>query len=291
MLNQAIKTAEFEDNQKLNGFEIVTIRELLSRKTDIVLSRPHRVNFFGIVFYTQGRGVHNIDYIDYQVGRNTLFCISKDQVQSLDISPDTDGYAVLVTEEYLEKSRSYSTVLGDAALFYYQAFSPALPLDDLQAARINELMRHIHNEYRDGGTYALGEMISNYFTVLLLKVMSITEKQVNLKLSPVVYQQFLEFKKNIRDKKFRSRNVNDYAKLMNISTRKLNGITRMVINKTAKKFLDEYITMEAKRLLVQGGAVKQISYELGFDEATNFVKFFKRQTNATPTEFLGGCSA
>lgn len=46
------------------------------------------------------------------------------------------------------------------------------------------------------------------------------------------------------------------------------------------------IVLEAKRLLVHSLLpVANIGYELGFSEATNFVKFFHRGTRQTPGAF------
>jgi AraC-like DNA-binding protein len=58
---------------------------------------------------------------------------------------------------------------------------------------------------------------------------------------------------------------------------------------TAKRVIIERIILEAKRLLAHSSdPVAGISSHLGFDEPTNFVKFFKRETDLTPTQFRSG---
>jgi AraC-like DNA-binding protein len=50
--------------------------------------------------------------------------------------------------------------------------------------------------------------------------------------------------------------------------------------------LTQRIVLEAKRLLAHSLApVAAIGETLGFDEATNFVKFFRRETGLTPGAF------
>jgi AraC-like DNA-binding protein len=59
-----------------------------------------------------------------------------------------------------------------------------------------------------------------------------------------------------------------------------------VRGKTAKALLTDRIALEAKRLLVHSSmSVAAIAEALGFEEATNFVKFFKRETRVTPGAF------
>ena len=44
--------------------------------------------------------------------------------------------------------------------------------------------------------------------------------------------------------------------------------------------------LEAKRILAHTTeSVKEIGYDLGFDEPTNFIKYFKKHSKFTPTEF------
>jgi len=44
--------------------------------------------------------------------------------------------------------------------------------------------------------------------------------------------------------------------------------------------------LEAKRLLAHTNeSVKEIGYNLGFDEPTNFIKYFRKHSNSTPIEF------
>jgi AraC-like DNA-binding protein len=52
----------------------------------------------------------------------------------------------------------------------------------------------------------------------------------------------------------------------------------------AKDVIVARIVLEAKRLLaLTDDTVAAISHELGFDEATNFIKYFRREIGTTPT--------
>ena len=56
--------------------------------------------------------------------------------------------------------------------------------------------------------------------------------------------------------------------------------------RTAKEMIDERVALEAKRLLAHTcSSLAEIGCQLGFSEATNFVKFFKRTAGMTPSTF------
>ncbi len=83
-----------------------------------------------------------------------------------------------------------------------------------------------------------------------------------------------------------SRRVKYYANLLAISSKKLNNITKTYLGKTAKEFIEEKIISESKILLInKPDTIKQISNSMGFTEQTNFNKFFKKFTAATPLQF------
>ena len=85
------------------------------------------------------------------------------------------------------------------------------------------------------------------------------------------------------------KNVKFYAQQMNISQKKLNLITQSVVNRTVKDYILSFIVLEAKKLLISSNLLsKEIAYQLGFDEPTNFTKFFKAQTGMRPSEFVKG---
>ena len=80
--------------------------------------------------------------------------------------------------------------------------------------------------------------------------------------------------------------VNFYAKELIITEKRLNQATSKVFGKTPKEIIDDRIILEAKRVLAHTTeSIKEIGYVLGFDEPTNFIKYFKKHSLVTPVEF------
>jgi AraC-like DNA-binding protein len=59
-----------------------------------------------------------------------------------------------------------------------------------------------------------------------------------------------------------------------------------VTGRSAKQYVDARVTLEAKRLLAHTTLpVAVVGRRLGFAEATNFGKFFRREAGVTPGSF------
>ena len=97
------------------------------------------------------------------------------------------------------------------------------------------------------------------------------------------FHQFM----NLVEQQFNTtRNAVDYAEQLFITYKTLNVLCKRVTGSTAKQLIDDYTILEAKRrLTLDKKSVQELAYELGFDEVTNFTKYFKKHTLMTPSQF------
>lgn len=80
--------------------------------------------------------------------------------------------------------------------------------------------------------------------------------------------------------------VSYYAGRLNKSPKTLSNLFALYNHKSPVQIIQERILIEAKRLLFYTDkSAKQITYELGFDDAAHFSKFFKKHTLFSPTDF------
>jgi len=74
--------------------------------------------------------------------------------------------------------------------------------------------------------------------------------------------------------------------MMSISAKHLNVVVKTFTLNTAKYFIGQYVLLEIKRAIMStNNSLKEIAYEMGFEEVTNFTKFFKKHTGLTPKVF------
>ena len=76
-----------------------------------------------------------------------------------------------------------------------------------------------------------------------------------------------------------------YANKMNLSIKTLSQKVKDKLNITLGQLIRQKLIDTAKTLLQTDINIKEIAYELGFDEANNFSSFFKHHTSLSPIEY------
>jgi AraC-like DNA-binding protein len=77
-----------------------------------------------------------------------------------------------------------------------------------------------------------------------------------------------------------------YARRLGYSTRTLDRLARANAGVTAKALIDERVVLEARRMLVHAAdPVAAVADALGFDDASNFSKYFTQRAGSTPAAF------
>jgi AraC family transcriptional activator of pobA len=80
--------------------------------------------------------------------------------------------------------------------------------------------------------------------------------------------------------------LGDYAGLLHISAKALNKVSKAKFNKTLSDLIAERIIVEAKReLYLTSKPVKQVAFELGFNDEFYFSRFFKKNVAVSPQVF------
>jgi YesN/AraC family two-component response regulator len=80
--------------------------------------------------------------------------------------------------------------------------------------------------------------------------------------------------------------VADYASELMVTPNYLNQIVKRVSGFPASHHIQQYLIIEAKRQATQScRSMKEIAYDLGFDDLAHFSKFFKSKSGTNFTNF------
>jgi AraC-like DNA-binding protein len=95
-----------------------------------------------------------------------------------------------------------------------------------------------------------------------------------------------EYRELIAEHISSQKQVHWYAERMRLTTYQLNTITKTVLGKPSSSLINDYILLEAKRyLLATTNQVNQISWHLGYEDVSYFIRFFKKHTGYSPEAF------
>ncbi|WP_026953611.1 AraC family transcriptional regulator [Algoriphagus vanfongensis] len=234
---------------------------------------PHRhAGYHELIFLSKGAGSHTIGDEKFDVIPNTGYYLGLSEVHCWDFSKIPDGYVILFKEEVLSQ--------------YPNAFNSLFQLTKtFEIGDTNEhifpLLETFHKEYKNGSSL---EVLSAHLNLLIITTLNLPSSAP--KLDSTVIDQLALFKRLINEHFTHLKNVQDYADLMKIPVRKLNSICKATLNTNAREIIKERILIEAKNSLTHTSSqVSEIAYALNFTDSSNFVKFFKQQTNLTPLEY------
>lgn len=95
-----------------------------------------------------------------------------------------------------------------------------------------------------------------------------------------------QFEQLLKDTKHKKQKLSYYASKLSISDVYLSECIKKATGSSAKQLLTDYIVYEAKYLLSESeDKLDVIAYQLGFNETTNFINFFKKNSKLTPNQF------
>ena len=278
---ETLRKILFKESVKTDGFESLSLAELIAKPKDHDCYRPHRITFNWIFFITVGSVNHMVDFKTYKVEKNECLVISQNQIQSFDPNSIYIGYAFLFTNDYLHNHVSSSSYYMVNNLFNYHA---SLQKHSVNKGIISDIDR-LSKEFNDSKYSLKFEIIKSLFSVVLLKLSSLNQENLSNQTTKG-FQIFEQFRFLVEKDYAKSRNVKFHIKTLGVSHKHLNEICKRFTRKTAKEFIDYFIILEIKRKLSStNSSIKNICYDCGFDETTNFQKYFKKHTGVTVTKF------
>lgn len=279
-----IEKYQFKDGLN-HEFEILDIGELFQSRKEM-MTKPHRAQFYQIIWNEKGEGNHLIDFNSVNIKDNTILFIPHNSVSVFDKNGSYEGKAILFTDNFYCKNKEDVKYLKTSILFS-DLYNTAKINVNPAMSELKVYLNSMETEFKRKHDISQHNILHNMLHIFLLQAEREIRKQgfEELKQSPLL--DILVHFKELLEKNYRiERSVNKYASELNLSEKQLYKSTKTIFDKTPKQIIDERVLLEAKRLLVHSSeSVKEIAYGLGYDEPTNFIKYFRKHTKYTPLEF------
>lgn len=264
-----------------SGIVIMPIAEFLHAKGN--QNTLHSRSFFSLLLITQGSLLMVADKIVYAVGTNEIISINSNCVCSFQYNLPVEGYIILFTESFF--MQRYNTDVLHYFNFLKGNAINGFVLTKAEIDRCQHLISLMLEEYQ---YFKMGskDVLRNYLNILLQVlgrniaadafVAQLDEKDEKVGLFESLVNE------NYKESRFPS----FYADRLNISVNYLNRICREKRAASSGSIIRERIILEAERLLYHTfKTVKEIAFELGFENVPYFITFFKAKKGFSPEEF------
>ncbi|MDO6473281.1 AraC family transcriptional regulator [Maribacter sp. 1_MG-2023] len=280
-----IPNISFQGSEDSSNFECLVLNEFFERMPDIKdhdPTLPHRIDFFALLIVSNGFGTHNVDLEEYSLVKGSVLKIAKGQIHNFQKNAKYEGFLLIFTEELVMNYFSKSSICIISHLYNYHITSPISNNITLNENFLTELSKELRSE----NSFAKINIIATLLNLYLLRLERFSNINSEELSNSKNYSLFIKFKNLVESTYSQTRNVKDYAELLTITTKHLNEAVKDYTLNTAKSFIDNYVILETKRVIVSTDkSFKEIAFEIGFDELTNFTKFFKKKAGISPKEF------
>ncbi len=270
-----------ETEPDLSGnFYIRNLKDQLAEKD--MVQELHRHDSFFILFLEKAAGEHEIDFTPYKVADQSVFFMRPGQVHQLLLKKGSSGYMVKFMKGFYHPNSIESNELL-RTLTNKNFCKP----DRKSFNKLKDSLVYIAQEYADKQE-GYQEIIKANLSIFFIELFRQRKKKQIAAINTNLYAQeqldvFTELlEMNISTHK----QASEYAEMLNVSSYQLNSITKTLLGKTASEMINEQIILEAKRyLLTTANQVNQIAYHLGYEDASYFIRFFKKHTGHSPVAF------
>ncbi|HTJ52499.1 MAG TPA: helix-turn-helix transcriptional regulator [Cyclobacteriaceae bacterium] len=265
--------------------EIIAIKDLYSKNKKL-LTIAHRADFYHIIWIEKGSPTHLVDFNPVRAPENSILFINRSQVHLFDSSEKYSGKLILFTNQFFCKNKEDIDFLSSTILFNDLLERTPLKLDGIKGNLIS-LLKLMESEIVKTSYTVQQDILQNYLHNFLLLCDQEKRKQGFKEIPKGANRDYtLLFTSLVNEHYTKIRSVQEYAEMMHVPERRLSRATAHVLGKSPKEIISERVLLEIKRVLVHTNkSIKEIGFDLGFNEPTNFIKYFRQQTGQTPSEF------
>lgn len=220
----------------------------------------------------------------YRLKKNSIICLTKfyklkfvSIIEASLIKFNREFYCVLDHDK--EVSCKGVLFFGANQLPYFQ-----IPDSELETFEAVWKMFQIEMSTHDEMQLEMLQAMLKRFLILCTRVY-----KNNYKLSPLQLEEsnlLREYNFLVEQHFKKKHSVQDYAELLNKSPKTISNLFSKISEKSPLQLIHERLGIEARRLLTYTDkSIKEIAYDLNFEDIQSFSRFFKKMEKMSPSDF------
>lgn len=274
-------TGFFESNYKKFGSFRIT-----RGNTDAVNDQQYKP--YIKIFYLPAGSVLKVDFKQFKAARPSLFFVNSNQYAELISAGKEFGSFIYYNRDFYCVQIHDHEVACDGLLFNNIYSMPMTVVPAKEQPVIEQYLQHIKEELELKES-SQEEMIRTYLKQLIIRATRIWKQQNlgEINNAPAPDRDFFRDFSRLVEIHFREKHsVADYADLLAMAPKTLsNKFHKLKLNQP-NEIIKDRIILEAKRLLTYSAMnVKEIAYDLGYEDPAYFNRLFASKTGDTPNAF------
>jgi len=171
-------------------------------------------------------------------------------------------------------------------LFFGSDYTPVIQIDDFEQHSLSTLGKVLEEEFNTIDKNQ-EEMLRILLKRFIIKCTRIARKQLIKGDLPEARIDIIRQFNVLVEEHFKTyKQITDYARLMNRSPKTITNVFGQHSDKSPLQVIHDRISLEARRMLIfTDKTAKEIAYELGFEDPSQFSRFFKKITQISIQEF------
>ncbi|MBL7972810.1 MAG: AraC family transcriptional regulator, partial [Prolixibacteraceae bacterium] len=246
-------------------------------------TKKDNADYYTIAWNTGSDQQVVIDEVSYVFPANTLLPIMMNQSYRFEVA---DSLIVWQFNREFYCIVNHDAEVGCLGFIFYGPVPVMwIPLDAHESENMHRLVDMFAEEFELNEDIK-SDMLRMLLVRLIIKITRLAKKQYwDENLGEQKYQLLRQYHFLVETHFKKEKQVQFYAGLLNKSPKTLSNAFALYGYKTPLQVIHERIVTETKRLLYYTDkSVKEIAYELGFEDVGHFSKFIKSCTQKTPSE-------
>ncbi len=249
-----------------------------------VFNKPEQVAVYNIYWIKEGEGSYNIDFKNYQFKDNVIFFLSPGQVFSVNAEKIKKAYQISFDKNFYCIQTHDKAVACNGVLFNNVYDTPFVIPCKKDTQKLNFILESLEEEFQknDVAQYDMLQAYLKQFIILSVRI----QKELSPVKTDIETKLFKDFSLLVEQNFKKMHTVSEYATRLALSPKSLTKNFQRVGAQSPSDFIKSRILLEAKRQLIYTNlAVKEIAYDLGFNDAAYFTRFFTKAENKSPLQF------
>ena len=267
----------------INTFDIQSLKKGENEAEENNISAIKEL--FRISWIREGSGILYVDLRIYTISSDTIYFTKPGQVVKFEPVEEINGYTISFSTDFLAMAGDDRELLYHSALFHPLSPFSIIKVENSLKPEMLEVAERMIREYSNAYP-GKEEILRGLLKILLIYLNrqqgGSPQQLLHLNQSALASRFFSLLEKNFANRKM----VTDYAQDLSVTPNYLNETVKKASGFPASYHIQQRIILEAKRKAAYvRKSMKEIAYDLGFDDISHFSKYFKKASGVSFSDF------